>query len=75
MFKRISDTAGETITFEFEDETIFAWPGMGRLGFEAILARDFPVILTLTFFSAILVLLGTLISDILYGVADPRIKF
>ena len=56
-------------------ETIFAWPGMGRLGFEAILARDFPVILTLTFFSAILVLLGTLVSDILYGVADPRIKF
>ena len=56
-------------------ETIFAWPGMGRLGFEAILTRDFPVILTLTFFSAILVLLGTLISDILYGVADPRIKF
>ncbi|MBT3924006.1 MAG: ABC transporter permease [Nitrospina sp.] len=55
-------------------ETIFAWPGMGRLGFEAILARDFPVILTLTFFSAILVLIGTLISDILYGVADPRIK-
>ena len=56
-------------------ETIFAWPGMGRLGFEAILARDFPVILTLTFFSAILVLLGTLVSDILYAVADPRIKF
>jgi peptide/nickel transport system permease protein len=56
-------------------ETIFAWPGMGRLGFEAILARDFPVILTLTFFSAILVLVGTLVSDILYAVADPRIKF
>ena len=56
-------------------ETIFAWPGMGRLGFEAILARDFPVILTLTFFSAILVLLGTLVSDILYAIADPRIKF
>ena len=56
-------------------ETIFAWPGMGRLGFEAILARDFPVILTLNFFAAVLVLLGTLISDILYAVADPRIKF
>ncbi|PIQ95626.1 MAG: peptide ABC transporter permease, partial [Nitrospinae bacterium CG11_big_fil_rev_8_21_14_0_20_56_8] len=41
-------------------ETIFAWPGMGRLGYEAILARDFPVILTLNFISAILVLLGTL---------------
>ncbi len=56
-------------------ETIFAWPGMGRLGYEAILARDFPVILTLNFISAVLVLLGTLVSDILYGVADPRIKF
>ena len=56
-------------------ETIFAWPGMGRLGFEAILARDFPVILTLNFFSAVLVLLGTLVSYILYAVADPRIKF
>ena len=56
-------------------ETIFAWPGMGRLGFEDILARDFPVILTLHFFAAVLVLLGTLISDVLYAVADPRIKF
>ena len=55
-------------------ETIFAWPGMGRLGYEAIMARDFPVILTLNFISAILVLVGTLVSDILYAVADPRIK-
>jgi peptide/nickel transport system permease protein len=55
-------------------ETIFAWPGMGRLGYEAILARDFPIILTLNFISAVLVLLGTLVSDILYAVADPRIK-
>ena len=56
-------------------ETIFAWPGMGRLGFEAILARDFPVILTLNFISAVLVLIGTFISDILYAMVDPRIKF
>ena len=56
-------------------ETIFAWPGLGKLGYEAILARDFPVILTLNFIAAILVLAGTLISDILYAVADPRIKF
>ena len=55
-------------------ETIFAWPGMGRLGFEAILARDFPVILTLNFISAILVLIGTFASDVLYAVVDPRIK-
>jgi len=55
-------------------ETIFAWPGMGRLGYEAILARDFPVILTLNFIAAALTLAGTLLSDILYAMADPRIK-
>jgi peptide/nickel transport system permease protein len=55
-------------------ESIFGWPGMGRLGYEAILARDFPVILTLNFISAVLVLIGTFISDLLYAVADPRIK-
>ncbi len=56
-------------------ETIFAWPGMGRLGYEAILSRDFAVILTLNFFTAILVLIGTFVSDILYAIVDPRIKF
>jgi peptide/nickel transport system permease protein len=55
-------------------ESIFAWPGMGRMGYEAILARDYPVILTLNFFSAILVLIGTFISDLLYMVVDPRIR-
>jgi len=55
-------------------ETIFAWPGLGKLGYDAILARDFPVILTLNFIAAVLVLAGTLLSDILYAVVDPRIK-
>ena len=54
-------------------ETIFSWPGLGRLGYEAILNRDFPVILTLNFIAAILTLIGTFLSDILYAVADPRI--
>ncbi|MBW2609723.1 MAG: ABC transporter permease [Deltaproteobacteria bacterium] len=55
-------------------ESIFAWPGMGRMAYEAILARDYPVILTVNFFSAVLVLAGTFISDLLYTVVDPRIK-
>ena len=55
-------------------EQIFAWPGLGRLGYEAILARDFPVILTLNFIAAVLTLAGTLISDVLYAVVDPRIR-
>ncbi|MBN1931408.1 MAG: ABC transporter permease [Desulfobacterales bacterium] len=55
-------------------ESIFSWPGMGRMAYEAILARDYPVILTVNFVSAVLVLVGTFISDILYLVVDPRIR-
>ena len=55
-------------------ESIFAWPGMGRLGYEAIMARDYPIILSINFIAAILVLVGTFISDISYMIVDPRIK-
>jgi peptide/nickel transport system permease protein len=55
-------------------ESIFSWPGIGRMAYEAILARDYPVILTINFVSAVLVLIGTFISDILYMVVDPRIR-
>jgi peptide/nickel transport system permease protein len=55
-------------------ESIFAWPGMGRMGYEAILARDYPIILTINFIAAVLVLIGTFISDLLYMVVDPRIR-
>ncbi len=55
-------------------ESIFSWPGMGRMAYEAILARDYPVILTVNFISAVLVLVGTFISDILYMIVDPRIS-
>ena len=55
-------------------ESIFSWPGMGRMAYEAILARDYPVILTVNFVSAVLVLGGTFISDLLYMVVDPRIR-
>ena len=55
-------------------ESIFAWPGMGRMAFEAILARDYPIILTINFVAAVLVLIGTFISDLLYMVVDPRIR-
>jgi peptide/nickel transport system permease protein len=55
-------------------ESIFSWPGMGRMAYEAILARDYPVILTVNFISAVLVLIGTFISDLLYLVVDPRIR-
>jgi peptide/nickel transport system permease protein len=56
----------------FED--IFAWPGLGRLGYDSIMARDFPMILTLNFIAAVLTLVGVLLSDILYALVDPRIR-
>ncbi len=55
-------------------EQIFAWPGIGRLGYQAILARDYPVILTLNLFAAALTILGTTLADLLYTLADPRVN-
>ena len=47
---------------------------MGRLAYEAILARDYPIILAENFIAAVLVLIGTFISDLLYMIVDPRIR-
>lgn len=55
-------------------ESIFSWPGIGRMAYEAILARDYPIILTVNFISAVLVLAGTFVSDLLYLIVDPRIR-
>lgn len=55
-------------------ESIFSIQGMGKLGFDAILSRDYPVIMAITTFSAFLTLLGILVSDLLYSVVDPRIS-
>lgn len=54
-------------------ETVFTWPGMGRLFLDSISYRDYPTVMGILMFTAVLVLLGSLIADLLYGVADPRI--
>lgn len=55
-------------------ETIFAWPGIGRLIVTAIFQRDYPVVLATAFVSSIMVVLGSLLADILYSVVDPRVR-
>lgn len=55
-------------------ETVFTWPGMGRLFLDSISYRDYPVVMGILMFTAILVLLGSLVADLLYGIADPRIS-
>lgn len=56
-------------------ETIFSIPGIGKLGFEAILSRDYPIIMAIATISAFLTLIGILVSDIAYSIVDPRINF
>lgn len=56
-------------------ETIFAWPGMGRLIVEAIYTQDTPLIIALFFVSTLLVVLGNLLADVTYAIVDPRIKY
>jgi peptide/nickel transport system permease protein len=56
-------------------ETIFSIPGMGQLSFEAVLNRDYPLIMSIFTLSALLTLLGILLADFLYTVVDPRITY
>ncbi len=56
-------------------ESIFAWPGMGRLGFEAIMSRNYTVVMGIGIISALLTLMGNLLADVGYALADPRIRY
>ena len=56
-------------------ESVFNWPGMGRLYFTALGQYDYPVAMSILFITAILTVIATLMRDILYTIADPRIRF
>jgi peptide/nickel transport system permease protein len=56
-------------------ESIFSWPGVGNLFFNAVLARDYPVVMGLSTITAVLVLFSTLLADLLYAWADPRVTY
>lgn len=62
--------AGAVVT-----ETIFAWPGMGRLFITSVNNRDYQVLMGIVMITAVLVLLGNLLADLLYSVLDPRVKY
>ncbi|KFB08256.1 ABC transporter permease [Nitratireductor basaltis] len=66
--------AGQLVGGAVLTETVFAWPGIGRLMFEALAQRDYNVLLGVFFVSAAMVLLFNLITDILYRFVDPRIR-
>lgn len=56
-------------------EQVFSWPGMGRLLVNAVIQRDFPLVMGSVVFNSILYIVGVLSSDILYGVLDPRVRY
>lgn len=56
-------------------ENIFAWPGLGSLAIQAVNERNYPVIMGINLMFAVLIFLGSLIADISYAIADPRIRY
>lgn len=56
-------------------ETIFSWPGMGRLFFDALTVRDYPILMGTLVLGAILIVAGNLVADVIYGLLDPRISY
>ncbi|OJW28949.1 MAG: ABC transporter permease, partial [Rhodospirillales bacterium 69-11] len=66
--------AGQLIGGSILVETVFAWPGIGRLAFDALLARDYQVLLGVFLVTSILVVLFNLLTDLLYAVIDPRVQ-
>jgi peptide/nickel transport system permease protein len=66
---------GSILTGAILTETVFSWPGLGSLTFDSITRRDYPVVLALFFIFSILTIASNLITDIVYGILDPRITY
>ncbi|MBW7885938.1 MAG: ABC transporter permease [Caldilineaceae bacterium] len=56
-------------------ETIFSWPGMGRLFWEAARGRDYPVLMGIIMINAVLIVVANIVADMLYGTLDPRVRY
>lgn len=74
----IATFLGPSITFLLSGaavvETVFSWPGVGRLAVNSVTQRDYPVVMVVVIYSAVATILGYLLSDILYALLDPRIR-
>lgn len=55
-------------------ETIFSWPGLGRLSYEAVLQQDYPMVMAVVIISGVVTVVGYLLSDVMYAMVDPRIR-
>ena len=74
MITIIALTIGYTVGGAIQVETVFSWPGIGRLMYEAVQKRDYPVLQGTFLILAVSVIIANLIADLLYGVMDPRVE-
>jgi peptide/nickel transport system permease protein len=74
MVTMIALTFGYTVGGAIQVETVFSWPGLGRLMYEAVQKRDYPVLQGSFLLLAVSVILANLLAEILYSVMDPRVK-
>jgi len=74
MVTIISLTLGYVVAGAIQVETVFSWPGIGRLIYEAVVKRDYPVLQGAFLLLAISVIAANLLADLLYSVLDPRVK-
>jgi peptide/nickel transport system permease protein len=74
MVTIIALTLGYTVGGAIQVETVFSWPGLGRLMYEAVQKRDYPILQGTFLLLAISVILANLVADLLYTVLDPRVK-
>lgn len=74
IFTFASMQAGQLVGGAVLTETVFAWPGIGRLMFDALMQRDYPVLLGVFLVTAIVVVVVNLVTDLLYRIVDPRIE-
>jgi peptide/nickel transport system permease protein len=63
------------VTGAIVTETVFAWPGVGRLAYEAVIFRDYPLLQAVVILKAVIVLFVNLVVDVLYAYVDPRIRY
>jgi peptide/nickel transport system permease protein len=74
MITVIALTLGYTVGGAIQVETVFSWPGIGRLMYEAVQKRDYPVLQGTFLLLAVSVIAANLLADLLYAVLDPRVK-
>jgi len=73
--ERVSGVARRAIGGAVTTETIFGWPGIGRLYIQAIGVNDWPIVMAVVMAIAILVILMNLLADLTYGWLDPRVRY